>query len=159
MLKTGPCWSLLWGHCSQGIGRKKMKDKENCEDGNRQYNMENVLMGHLFPSRKNVIGYVDSKNHTITHHTKRHVKIRSCESSYHCSLCGKGSISKSHMNSHMKSNVRENLNPGALCGRELISKNHPKRNSKRSTGKKPYHCTLCAKYLSPWTTQIDTEKG
>ena len=100
--------------------------------------MENVLKGHIIPSHKNVIGYIDSKNHTITHHTKRHMKIRSWETSYHFSLCGKGSISSSHMNSHMKSHVRENLNPGALYGRELVSKNHPKRNSKRSTRKKPY---------------------
>ena len=113
-----------------------MKDKENCEDGNRQCNMENVLKGHIIPSHKNEIGYVDSKNRTITHHTKSHMKIHSRENPYHCALCGKGSISRSHINSHMKSHARENLNPGAMCGRKFILRNHLKRYSQRNTGKK-----------------------
>ena len=119
-----------------------MKYKENCEDGNRQCNMENVLKGHIIPSHKNEIRYVDSKYHTTTHRTKRHMKIYSRENPYHCSLCGKGSISRSHINNHMKSHARENL-----CEREFISWNHPKRYSKRNTGKNPYHCILCGKGL------------
>ena len=113
-----------------------MKDKENCEDGNRQCNMEDVLKGHIIPSHKNEIGYVDRKNRAITHHTKSYMNIHSRENPYHCALCGKGSISRSHINSHMKSHARENLNPGAMCGRKFILRNHLKRYSQRNTGKK-----------------------
>ena len=34
---------------------EKMKNNENCEDRNRQCNMENVLKGHIIPSPKNEI--------------------------------------------------------------------------------------------------------
>ena len=71
------------------------------------------------------------------------MKIHTRENPYHCSLCGKESIPRSHMKSH----DRENLNPYALCGREVISRNHPKRHSKRIIEKNPYHCTLCGKGL------------
>ena len=107
--------------------------------------MEDIMKGHIIPSHKNEIRSVDSKYHTITHHTKRHMKIYTREIPYQCSLCRKGSISRSHINSHMNSHARENLNPGALCEREFISRNHPKRYSKRNTGKNPYHCILCGK--------------
>ena len=63
---------------------------------------------------------VNSKSHTTTDHTKRHMKIHTMKNPYACPLCAKKSISRSDM----KSQTRENLNPYALCGRETISRNH-----------------------------------
>ena len=57
----------LWGQPSEaecGFGHsvvvrviRKINEKENCEGGNRQCNMENVLKGHIVPSPKNENGY------------------------------------------------------------------------------------------------------
>ena len=73
------------------------------------------------------IWYLNTKYHTTTDHTKRHMKIHTMENPYHCCLCAK----KSTSTIHMKSYARENLNPYAQCGREVISRNHLKRHSKR----------------------------
>ena len=70
---------------------------------------------------------LNTKYHTPTDHTKRHMKIQTMENPYHCCLCAKKSISRSHMKSH----ARENLNPYAQRGREVISRNHSKRHTKR----------------------------
>ena len=145
MLKTGPCWSLLWGHRSRDL-KKNLKDKEKCEEGNRQCNIGNVLKRRIIPSHKNEMGYVQP--HTTPQTTQIcHIKIHTRKNPYHCALCGKGSISSSHIKSHIKSHAKENLNPCALCGRKFISRNHSKIHSKRNTGKNPYHCTMCGKGL------------
>ena len=117
-----PFWTL-----QSGLYKKILKDKIKCEEGNRKCNMENVLKGHIIHRHKINIWYVNSKYHTTTDHTKRHMKIHTMGNPYHCSLCAKKSISRSHMKSH----ARENLNPYALCGREVLSRNHSKRHSKR----------------------------
>ena len=65
-------------------------------------NMENVPKGHFIHSILNNIWTVNSKHHTTTDHTRR----------------------------HMKSHARDNLNINALCEREVLSRNHSKRHSK-----------------------------
>ena len=98
ILKTGPCLTQLWGHCSQVYyekNKKKLEDKEKCEESNRKCNMENVLMGHINHRNKIKIWNVKRKYLTTTDKTKRHM-----ENLYHCSLCGKESIHRSHMKSH-----------------------------------------------------------
>jgi hypothetical protein len=59
-----------------GFKKKTQKDKEKCEEGNRQLTTENALKIHILPSRKNEIGYVQP--HTTPHNTKHtnfHIKI------------------------------------------------------------------------------------
>ena len=58
--------------------------------------------------------------HTTTDHTKRPMKIHTMKNSYHCSLCAKKSISRSHIQSH----ALENLKTYALYGSKVISRNH-----------------------------------
>ena len=98
--------------------------QENYEEGGMwkkvKCNMENVPKGHIIHSNQINIWNVNSKKHTTTDHTKRHMKIHTMKNPYHCPLCAKKSISRSHMKSH----ARENPNPYALCGREVISRNH-----------------------------------
>ena len=65
--------------------------------------MENVAKGHIIHSYEINIWNLNSKYHTTTDHTKRHMKIHTMENPYHCCLCAKKSISRSHMKSHAKS--------------------------------------------------------
>ena len=90
-------------------------------------NMENVSKGHIIHSDQINIWNVNSKYHTTTDNTKRHMKIHTMENQYHCSPCAKKSIFRSHMTSH----ARENMNPYELCEREVISRNHSKRRRVR----------------------------
>ena len=106
-------------------------------------NMENVPNGHIIHSNQIITLNVNYKYHTTTDHTKRNMKIHTVKYPYHCSLCAKKSISRSHMKSH----AREHLNPYALCEREVISRNHSKKRSKRIIEYNLYHCTLCGKGL------------
>ena len=84
--------------------------------------MENVSKGYIIHSNQIIIWNLNSKYHTTTGHTKRHMKIHTIKNPYHCSLCVNKSISRSHMKSH----ARENLNSFALCGRKAISRNQSK---------------------------------
>ena len=52
-------------------------------------NMENVPKGHIIHSNQINIWNVNSKYHTTTDHTKRHMKIQTMENLYHCYLCAK----------------------------------------------------------------------
>ena len=66
-----------------------MKDKKKREEGNRKCNIENVQKGHIIDSNQNHIWNLNSKYHATTDHTKRHIKIHTMKSLYHCSLCAK----------------------------------------------------------------------
>ena len=66
--------------------------------------MENVPKGHIIHSNQINIWNVNSKYHTTTDHTKRHMKIHTMKNPYHCSLCPKKSI-----RSQMKGHAGENL--------------------------------------------------
>ena len=71
-------------------------------------------------------------------------------------MCGKGSISRSHIKSHMKSHVKENLNPWSLCGGNLFPGTIQIYTVKEILGT-IYITVLCvSKGLSPGTTQRDT---
>ena len=52
-----------------------MKDKKKCEEGNRKCNMENVQKGHIIYRSQINIWNLNSKYHTTTDHTERHIKI------------------------------------------------------------------------------------
>ena len=126
---------------------KPLKDREMCEEGNKQCNTENVLKRLIIPSHKNENGYVQP--HTTPHiikHTNFHIKIHTCQNPYICTLCGKGSISNSHIKSHMKSHDNQNMNHCALCGRKLISRNHLIIYIERNTEKNLYNCTMWQRY-------------
>ena len=58
-----------------GLQRKYLKDKKKCEEGSMKCKMENVLKGHIIHSNEINIWNVNSKYHTTTDHTKRHMKI------------------------------------------------------------------------------------
>ena len=79
------------------------------EEGNKKCNMGNVPKGHIIHSYQINIWNLNSKYHTTTDLTKPHMKIQSMKNTYHCCLCAKKSISRSHMKSH----ARENINPYA----------------------------------------------
>ena len=95
--------------------KKYLKDKKKCDEGYWKCNMENVPKINIWNS--------NTKYHTTTDHTERHMKYHTMEKPYQCCLCA---ISWSHM----KGDDRENLNPYAQCGREVISRNHSNRHSK-----------------------------
>ena len=61
-------------YCSQGF-KKYLEDKKKREEGNMKCNIVNVPKGHIIHSDQNNIWNVNSKCHTITDHTKRHMKI------------------------------------------------------------------------------------
>ena len=123
--------------------KKYRKDKKKCEEGNMEFNVENVPNEHIICSNQINIRNVISKYNTTTDQTKRHIKIYTKKNPHCCSLLAKKFISRSHMKSH----ARENLNPYAVCGRKVISKKHSKRRSKSIIEKNLYHCTLCGKGL------------
>ena len=58
-------------------------------------NMENVQKRHIIHRNENNTWNVNSKYHTTTDQTKRHIKIHTMKNQYHCSLCAKKFISKS----------------------------------------------------------------
>ena len=58
---------------SQVYKKKCRKDKKNCEEGNMKCNIENVPKGHIIHSNQINIWNINSKKHTITDHTKRHM--------------------------------------------------------------------------------------
>ena len=116
--------------------------------------MENVLKGHIILSNQINMLNVISKYHTTTDHTKHHMKIHTMKNPYHCSLCAKKSISRSHM----KSPGRENLNPYAPCGREVMSyQGTTQRDTIKGSFSRIYITVLCvAKDLYLGTKRRDT---
>ena len=66
-----------------GFKKKTLEDKEKREEGNKLCNTENVLKGHIIPSHKNEMGYVQT--HTTPHNTKHtnfHIKIHTSKNAY-----------------------------------------------------------------------------
>ena len=52
--------------------------------------------------------------------TQRYTVIETEKNPYHCTMCGKGLISRNHTKRHMKSLDRENLYQCVLCGNRIV---------------------------------------
>ena len=48
------------------------------------------------------------------------IKKKTWKNPYHCTMCGKGLISRNHTKRHMKSLARENLYQCVLCGKTIV---------------------------------------
>ena len=130
-----------------------LQDNKNCEEGNRKCNMENVLKGHIIHRHKINIWYVNSKYHTTTDHTKRHMKIHTMENPYHCSVCAKKIPSPGATWRVMLEKIWIIMH----CVEGKSYQGTTQRDTVKGLLSRIHITVLCvAKDLSPGTTQRDT---
>ena len=74
-------------YCSQVYKKKYLKDNKKCEEGNMKSNMENVPKGHIIYGNQINIWNANSKYHTFTDHTNRHIHENSYYKTHITVLC------------------------------------------------------------------------
>ena len=121
MFMTG--WSPIWGHC---IDLKKItsKNKEKREDGNKQFNTENVLKIRIITTHHNQY-HKPNKLPYKNSYLQKSLHLYSLWQRIHLQF-----ISRNNLNIHIKRNTENNLYNCAMWQRDYLQEPHKETNEK-----------------------------
>uniref|UniRef100_A0A672YHK5 C2H2-type domain-containing protein n=1 Tax=Sphaeramia orbicularis TaxID=375764 RepID=A0A672YHK5_9TELE len=77
--------------------------------------------------------------------TVRHIRLHTGDKPFHCSVCGKGFFSNSHLTAHMRLHTGEKPFSCSECNKKFTRKTGLDRHMRLHTGETPFSCVVCQK--------------